>query len=449
MGVNRQGRILTLLALRIPHTHGGEPLLDPVTNEPMLDSKGEPLFIDNRTEYASRTGMDAIAHNYSKNNAVFAIAMNLMPGQGFYMRNQMVPKKDLIPVALGAEDELKALAWSAFYGAGGADTFTKDEIAYALKYQYQKNNQRWEQTQIDKQAETLYKEMKDIPLTTLDPAVGEIITNDGAKGVFKSLLAGWITMDSPVLQGAHFPLEMRQQVATEMLDDIVQQSIDMGMSPQSAEYRKRRLWFGDYSTGVPGLKQFVYNDALPYKPYQEYTQLNVTFAPGPDGSMWATPFTRTNWLGAIGIPVPHSMEPLPEGLGYDTRGNVVNYLTNTNTGGKAIVPGVINEKIEPDDKPLRDSKDAKTTTSSNWGGKWYGGGYSRRGYGYGGRGGGYSSGGYPTTIFTDKILRAIRAGYGPQMEGSYGPRADNPIVRRADVRRERVTSERGRLKQWQ
>ena len=143
------------------------------------------------------------------------------------------------------------------------------------------------------------------------------------------------------------------------------------------------------------------------------------------------------------------MEPLPEGLGYDTRGNVVNYLTNTNTGGKAIVPGVINEKIEPDDKPLRDSKDAKTTTSSNWGGKWYGGGYSRRGYGYGGRGGGYSSGGYPTTIFTDKILRAIRAGYGPQMEGSYGPRADNPIVRRADVRRERVTSERGRLKQWQ
>lgn len=430
-------------------TAQGEPLLDPVTNEPMLDSKGEPLFIDNRTEYASRTGMDAIAHNYSKNNAVFAIAMNLMPGQGFYMRNQMVPKKDLIPVALGAEDELKALAWSAFYGAGGADTFTKDEIAYALKYQYQKNNQRWEQTQIDKQAETLYKEMKDIPLTTLDPAVGEIITNDGAKGVFKSLLAGWITMDSPVLQGAHFPLEMRQQVATEMLDDIVQQSIDMGMSPQSAEYRKRRLWFGDYSTGVPGLKQFVYNDALPYKPYQEYTQLNVTFAPGPDGSMWATPFTRTNWLGAIGIPVPHSMEPLPEGLGYDTRGNVVNYLTNTNTGGKAIVPGVINEKIEPDDKPLRDSKDAKTTTSSNWGGKWYGGGYSRRGYGYGGRGGGYSSGGYPTTIFTDKILRAIRAGYGPQMEGSYGPRADNPIVRRADVRRERVTSERGRLKQWQ
>jgi hypothetical protein len=426
-----------------------EPFVDPVSGEPILDENGDPVGVENRLTYAKRSGKDGLLHQYTESNFTAAAFLNLLPGQGFFFRDQMVPKKELVPVALGEEEELQALVYAAFYGEGGQDAFTKDEIGRALKYQYEKANIRWSQPQIDKMAAERYREAKEAPLTIWDPAVGEIIAADGTKGVFRSLLAGAITFDAPALQGAHFPMEMRQQVAKELLDEIVQESIDMGMSPESAEYRKRRLWFGDQSTGQIGLRQLVFSNSLPYKPYTEYTQLNVTYAVGPDGKMWATPFTRANMLGAIGVPVPHSMAKLPDGLGYDTRGNVVNYITQTNTGGKAIVPALIHSQLEPDDSVLEKSKDPKKATTGNWG--WSGGGYRRSygGYGGGGYGGGGGYSDYGTPMFTDKILRAIRAGYGPQMDGAYAPNFDNPIVRRADVRRERVSSERGRLKQWQ
>jgi hypothetical protein len=66
------------------------------------------------------------------------------------------------------------------------------------------------------------------------------------------------------------------------------------------------------------------------------------------------------------------------------------------------------------------------------------GGYSRGGGGYGGGGGGYA---YKLN--------------GPERNnatyGSNDPyiRVDNPIIRRASIRRERFSSTRGRLNQWQ
>jgi hypothetical protein len=426
-----------------------KPLVDPVSGEPLLDENGEPVLVENKLQYARRSGMDGLLHQYTETNLTAAVALSLIPGAGFFMRDDMVPKKPKVPVALGEEEELKALVAAAFLGEGGQDRFTQDEIAYAIKNQYQKKNLRWDQNQVDAMAAKRYKELKETPLTIMQGEVGEILTAGGTKGVFRSLMSGHITFADPVLQGAYFPPEMRQQVAIELLDEIVQESIDMGMSAQSAEYRKRRLWFGDMSTGQVGLRQLVYSTELPSLPFTEYTQLNVTYAVGPDGKMWATPFTRANMLGALGIPIPHSMERLADGTRYDTRGNVVNEITGTNTGLKAVVPALVHEQLEPDDSELKESKDPKKTTSS-WGGYGGYGGYSRRGYGgYGGGGGGGYSSDYKSPMFTDRILRAIRAGYGPQMDGSYAPNFDNPLIRRADVRRERVTSERGRLKQWQ
>jgi len=177
----------------------------------------------------------------------------------------------------------------------------------------------------------------------------------------------------------------------------------------------------------------------------------VTYTIGPDGRPWATPFTRTTGFQAFGLPVPHPVAPLAEGTRLDTRGNVVNTMTETNTGLKAVVPSTVAGTLKPDDSVLEKVEKKRTTSSWSPTGRGYFryggfGGYSRRGYG---GGGGYSSSGYKTALFTERILRTLRAGYGPQMNGVYTPSADRPTLRRADVRRERFSSERGRLKQWQ
>ena len=63
----------------------------------------------------------------------------------------------------------------------------------------------------------------------------------------------------------------------------------------------------------------------------------------------------------------------------------------------------------------------------------------------GGGGGGGGGGGYPYYV----RLYALPGGqvpYGNDIPDIY---TSNPLIRRADVRRERIWSDRGRLKQWQ
>jgi hypothetical protein len=66
------------------------------------------------------------------------------------------------------------------------------------------------------------------------------------------------------------------------------------------------------------------------------------------------------------------------------------------------------------------------------------------GYG-GGSGGGYSGGGSP---YFSKMY-APAAGATPYGHPVSSINTSNPYIRRASIRRERVWSERGRLKQWQ
>ena len=91
-------------------------------------------------------------------------------------------------------------------------------------------------------------------------------------------------------------------------------------------------------------------------------------------------------------------------------------------------------------------KDTGDSSSSGRGWGWgYGGGYRSYG-GYGGGGGG--GGSYAPNVYFTKMNPL------PGSISTYGNatpfiNTSNPIIRRADVRRERVWSERGRLKQWQ
>jgi len=365
----------------------------------------------------------------------------------------MVPKQPLVPIDEAGRAEAEALIVAAWQGAGGQERFTKEEIIKALKFQSEKANIFWHQDEIERRADAMYKQFGDdrYALSIIDKNVGEVITKDGAFGVYKSLWSGMIDLNSPALKGMSIPYEMRQEIAEEWLTELKQESIKAGMSEESAMYRVRRFWYGDEMTGRPGLREILYSDKIPSKPFTKYTQLNVTYTIGPDGRPWATPFTRTTGFQAFGLPVPHPVAPLAEGTRLDTRGNVVNTMTETNTGLKAVVPSTVAGTLKPDDSVLEKVEKKRTTSSWSPTGRGYFryggfGGYSRRGYG---GGGGYSSSGYKTALFTERILRTLRAGYGPQMNGVYTPSADRPTLRRADVRRERFSSERGRLKQWQ
>lgn len=103
---------------------------------------------------------------------------------------------------------------------------------------------------------------------------------------------------------------------------------------------------------------------------------------------------------------------------------------------------VIPELVIPDN--LLDEVNAKTYTPSRTP-------YGRRGYSYGRRGysrGGYSGGG---SSWGPNFQRMDRLPEGTSPRADWVPmiNTNTPVIRRADVRRERISSERGRLKQWQ
>lgn len=171
-----------------------------------------------------------------------------------------------------------------------------------------------------------------------------------------------------------------------------------------------------------------------------YKQLNTTYAIGPDGRPWATPFQRQNVLQSLGVPVAHRMtEIIPGVTARDERGNTVDLVRGINTGMASLEPELVIPEIVPNDKAIEEAA-AKTYTPSLTP-------YGRRGYRYGARGG-YSGGG---SSWGPNFQRMDRLPDGTSARADWVPaiNTNTPIIRRADVRRERISSERGRLKQWQ
>ena len=147
----------------------------------------------------------------------------------------------------------------------------------------------------------------------------------------------------------------------------------------------------------------------------------------------------------LGVPVPaQTAETIPGVTRLDERGNVVDLLRGINTGLAALQPRPIEpeEKREPNDDAVTKAE-SKTYTPG-------GGGYRRFGRRYGG-GGGRGGGGYGSSSFGPRFERMpfLPTGTSPRIDGVPMINTSNPIIRRADVRRERIQSERGRLKQWQ
>lgn len=337
---------------------------------------------------------------------------------------------------------------------------TEDEASQIIKRQYEAAGVWWDADEVEAQAKQMVAQQNMALLSQVNEATGrEELTDDGRRAVIDGLRAGSTTLGTAALNGIYMTLPQRDKLRDDLGKDIVQEGVDLGLSKDQATWRMRRIMYGTNTlAGTPRLIDLIYSDQIPYSDTLEYNQLNTTYVIGWDGMPLATGFKRQNLLGAFGLqPMRGMISPEGTGLAMDQRGNAVDKVAGINTGMRALearpagweVPSI--EKITKDG--LKDLLDAvekldfvprsaydKKGSGSGWV-DFGGGGYG----GYGGGGGGYSSG---SGAYFQRLY-ALPRGVAPYGDNIPYINVSNPLLRRADVRRERVWSERGRLKQWQ
>lgn len=200
----------------------------------------------------------------------------------------------------------------------------------------------------------------------------------------------------------------------------------------------KELWYGSSTnpTVVP-LKDIVWSDKISYKQSSKYYQLNTTYVIGPDGNPWATGISRNALANLAGMAPLQRYYTGDVGLpGTDGRLNSTDDVRGINTGMRAL------EKVDDSwDIPSAEelaNKNSGSTGQSYTPSQWQN--YGRGGYGGGGGGGGGGS-------FTR--LNPPQDSMIPYGNDIPNVNTSNPIIRRASIRRERVESQKGRLKPWQ
>lgn len=407
---------------------------NPLPAEMLKDYK-DPVTGEIRQSYDGRSFWDAQLHQYAENNTTFSFFANLftghnpLGGDGSFSRGNMAVKQKEIPLDSVGKQEAKGLFLKAFDAAGGAHNLSSGEEVSRLR------NIGFQQT--GQYATTA--ELSPIALSHVDKAGNEILTTEGGKAMYRGLYKGTVDFESGSLQGVYVTREMRDQIAGELFQDLIKEGLSWGMDEVTAKSRARRIWFGrdPDNPDTKGLRDIVYSDMVPSKQTARYNQLNTTFIMGPDGKPYATGIRRDSWLEALGVNFVGTglIRNTDGGMGVDERFNSTDEISNVNTGLRALERNK-GEKIEPNDavieKALAKTYPANSGTSS--------GGYKK------GSGGGYSSYGSNAYFTRMNPFEGQRAVYGNSIPFL---NTSNPIIRRADVRRERVWSERGRLKQWQ
>jgi len=457
--VNKRGEII-----RDPKT--GAPIPSTALEQTIDPRTGEPVV-----SYVERGAVDAYLHQYAENNLGAAVLLSLFTGQpdldSSYFRQNMVPAQKSITLPEKGQAYDEAVIMAALHGkitaAGGPDAsfanlsqYEAEQMVWAMKPE----DAFWSGEDVTARAKVLVAQNngpgKVGGMTLLDADGREILSKDGARGVLTSLAKGMIELDHPSLAGVHISVPMRQQIQEEWTDELVREGLGMGLTERVAKIRARRIWYGNTyeDPNATGLRDLLWTDEIPWTGKVTYNQLNTTFVMGPDGRPWATPFERQNLLQALGIPLPTTpIRPPGGGLTRDSRGNVVDNVHGINTGLMAL------ERVEdqgqlkpPEDEPKAFTEAAKYAEGTDGGGSgWKDFGYTpykKRGYTpYKRRS--YSSGGGSTGYPNFTRMYGLPNGQTPYGNDIPFINTSNPILRRADVRRERVWSERGRLNQWQ
>lgn len=447
----------------------GEIVRDPQTGAPIPSTQKELVLEDGtiQTQYDTRGNVDAQLHQFAENNATAALLLSLFTGQwstdSTYLRDNMAPKQETMYLPEQPKEKGEATLMAALRGqmvqGKGLENVSMYEIEKTLKMQVEAAGGFWNQAEITAEAHKIYERMnaqgQTGGLSLIDEKSGQLL-KDGARGVLEGLWQGTVNVDDESLIGINISVPMRQQIQEEWTEELIQDGIDLGLPEAVAVSRARRIWYGNTyeDPNATGLKDIVWDDRIPWNMQVTYNQLNTTFVMGPNGRPLATPFTRQNLAQALGIPLPSRAWSSTAGMTKDMRGNAVDEVAGINLGLKGLER--VDSKLTmpvPEDEPKAFKETGRTASDPFADNKKKGSGwvnYGKRGYtpyrrrSYGG-GGGYSSKGYPN--FTR--MYAL-----PDTQTPYGNdipfiNTSNPILRRADVRRERVWSERGRLNQWQ
>jgi hypothetical protein len=389
----------------------------------------------------------ARSHGYAENNLTFSIVASLLTGQvnfdSTFARRNMAVKERKIEVEEATKAEVETLVMAAYRSMGGMENLTLEEITKVLVRRNQLADTWQDEDSIQAEAEAMYAVANGEygAFSLMDEDGYEIIQKPGQYAVFKALYYQQIHWDDAVLDGVYASQEVRDEIAVEWLSQLKQESIDLGLSDQAANYRVRRIWYGDDANpNNPGLKKILYDNRIPSNPTRKYRQLNLMYAIGPDGMPVATPFKKQSVLRALGIPLPILPPAAGVGMSKDERGKSVDDIAGINTGlhGLVQIPHSSDEGVKGDDK-IVDSVLSKTFQVGGEGGT--GTGFRR--YYRGGGGGGYSSSGYFSP------MRALPGGTSPRIDTTPAINTSNPYTRRANVNRQRIWFERGRLKEWQ
>lgn len=284
----------------------------------------------------------------------------------------------------------------------------------------------------------------------------DYVSYDQSAAVLWGLWKGSVKLDSPALDGFYMSYDTRLKLTDELQDYLVKDGLTLGLNKKQAIERANKLWWGDKQQ--PGaftpFNEIVWSKQISMDPSTEYRQLNTTYVIGPDGRPWATGISRdvaSSMANMAGIlPWQGYNSGSFGGMNTDALFNSVDPVAEINTGMRSL------ERIDESwsfSEPLQQL--------GNGGQPYYPYmGYKRSGYGgFGGGGGGgrgfapkgtfgWIDNWYEPKAYLPKETRVYKAPT-PSVFSNTNIQAQNPQVRRLSRRRERVQSQRGRLKPWQ
>ncbi len=389
-----------------------------------LDGRGLALqtYVDDEGNvqqgYWQDSGANVSSRIMAENRLSFALISSLvtgLQGKGTNTRYDMAVKTRKVEKPKFNEAEQQAIVLGSY-------------VAEAQQGLFRKGEQSAEQA---------------IALSFLNEYGDEILTDEGAMAIFRGLAGGTVTARDAALQGVYVDFDARKNIQEKFFDELVVEGMRLGLAESQAKYRAGRVMQGDGN--LPGLAEIIFSGDIPYSKTQEFQQLNTTYIQGPDGNIWATGFERTKLMGALGLaPLSGMHTSADTHTGMDERMNVKGFGIN-NTGMRSLRP--VNDSL---DTPTEaEIGDAITKAIEDLNLKDYGSGYGRRG---GGGGGGYAQ--RPVTDYSEPprwnnlnwnpiVLRT------PYANDVYSIRTDNIRTDTSVIRRERISSERGRLTPWQ
>lgn len=416
----------------------GNRVIDPTTGAP-AQSRNLQEFVDDdgivRKGWQNRTPNDARLRAYTENRFGLALMDSLFTGfrgKGFLLnseawRQNMVVNQPTIQREEWSDEDVQALLLAQFMTSGGAPKYTEAEAEAIVRQGLYESDGVYYGDDV----------VHPLALSMLDELTGnEVPTVSGSRYLLESIEKGSFDINQIHESGFFITPEQRVEIEDKWTEDLVAEGIALGLDQSRAVSRAKRIWYGDSFTGTPALRELVWSDAIPYSGTLRYNQLNTTWVTGPDGKPWATGFKRSSWLSALGLGFLAQYGSDEMNLKLDERYNAVDDVAGINTGLRAL------ERVAepPLEKPKTDPFEKYGTFQNNTSGGSRGSGY---GGGYGGRGGGGGSRAYYTRLY------ALSGGRNPY--GMTVPiiRINDPYIRRANISRQRITSNRGRLNQWQ